>query len=122
MTRVLFVCSRNRLRSPTAEQVFAHDANLEVASAGLNHDADSPMTADLAEWADIVFVMEKAHRVRLARRFGDHLKGARVVCLDIPDVYGFMEAELVAVLKARVPQHLRRITAPRPGRRQAQAR
>jgi predicted protein tyrosine phosphatase len=48
-------------------------------------DADTPMTAELAEWAQIIFVMEKAHRTRLTRRFGAHLRHARVVCLDIPD-------------------------------------
>lgn len=60
------------------------------------------MTAELAEWAQIIFVMEKAHRTRLARRFGAHLRHARVVCLDIPDNYGFMDAELVRLLEARV--------------------
>lgn len=107
MKRVLFVCSRNRLRSPTAEQVFADHPGIEVASAGLNTDAETPMDADLAAWADIVFVMEKAHRTRLAKRFGAHLKQARVVCLDIPDNYAFMDPELVRILQAKVPRLLR---------------
>lgn len=107
MKHVLFVCSRNRLRSPTAEQVFADYPGIEVASAGLNADAETPMDADLAAWADIVFVMEKAHRGRLAKRFGVHLKQARVVCLDIPDNYAFMDPELVRILEARVPKLLR---------------
>lgn len=107
MTRVLFVCSRNRLRSPTAEQVFADYPGIEVASAGLNADAETPMDADLAAWADIIFVMEKAHRSRLAKRFGVHLKRARGVCLDIPDNYVFMDPELVRILEARVPKLLR---------------
>jgi predicted protein tyrosine phosphatase len=104
--RVLFVCSRNRLRSPTAEQVFAGVASLETASAGLAPDADNPMTAELASWADVIFVMEKAHRTRLQRRFGRWLKRARVVCLDIPDDYGFMDEALVRRLKERVGARL----------------
>ena len=60
------------------------------------------MTAELAKWAQIIFVMEKARRTRLTRRFGAHLRHARVVCLDIPDNYGFMDAELVRLLEARV--------------------
>ena len=99
--RVLFVCSRNRLRSPTAEQVFAGVDSLETASAGLAPDADNPMTAELAEWADVIFVMEKVHRTKLRSRFGRWLKRARVVCLDIPDDYGFMNGALVALLKQR---------------------
>ena len=62
MKRVLFICSQNRLRSPTAEQVFSSWPGLEVASAGLNTGAETPVSAELIDWADLVFVMEKSHR------------------------------------------------------------
>jgi predicted protein tyrosine phosphatase len=104
---VLFVCSRNRLRSPTAEKVFQNWPGLEAASAGLNHDSDTPLTADLVLWADVIFVMEKAHRKRLSSRFAKSLKDKRVVCLDVPDRYDFMDPELVKLLEHRVPKHLR---------------
>ena len=110
MTNLLFLCSRNRLRSPTAEQVFAAWPGVETASAGLAPDADEPCTDELVEWADIVFVMERAHRVRLSNRFGRSLKTARVVCLDIPDDYGFMQPELVALLEKKVGPHLRSLS------------
>ncbi len=106
MKRVLFLCSRNKLRSPTAERVFCGRADLDVASAGLNADAEVPCSADLVEWADIIFVMEKAHRARLSARFGRGLKNTRVVCLDIPDKYAFMQPELVQLLQAKVVRHL----------------
>jgi len=106
MKQVLFVCSQNKLRSPTAEQVFASWPGIEVSSAGLNHDAVEPLTGEMVEGADIIFVMEKAHRNRLARRFRRHLNRARVVCLDIPDDYAFMDEELVKILKARVTRFL----------------
>ena len=106
MKRVLFICSQNRLRSPTAEQVFASWPGIEVASAGLNHDAENPLTPELLAWADLVFVMEKAHRSRLTSRFKPHLGGKRIVCLDIPDEFAFMDDALVRLLKARVPRHL----------------
>jgi predicted protein tyrosine phosphatase len=86
--------------------VFSRHPGLEVASAGLAPDADTPMTAELAQWAQIIFVMEKSHRARLTRRFGAHLRHARVVCLDIPDDYGFMDEALVRLLEARVPGRL----------------
>ena len=107
MKRVLFICSRNKLRSPTAEQVFADWPGLETDSAGLDDACGNPVTPEALAWADIVFVMESAHRSRLAKRFGRHLAGARVVCLNIPDDYGFMDPELVRLLKARVPPQLR---------------
>ena len=53
MRRVLFVCSQNRLRSPTAEQVFADWPGLEVASAGLDATAETPLSGELLEWAEI---------------------------------------------------------------------
>lgn len=67
--RVLFVCSRNRLRSPTAERVFAEWPGFETASVGLAPDADEACTAEWLIWADRVFVMEAAHRRKLARRW-----------------------------------------------------
>ena len=107
MKNVLFVCSRNRLRSPTAEQVFANRAGIEVSSAGTDNDADNPLTADLVSWADIIFVMERAHRRKVQRRFAQQLHSARIICLDIPDNYRFMDPALVALLQARVARHLR---------------
>ena len=108
MTNVLFLCARNRLRSPTAEQVFAAWPGVETASAGLNPDADAVVGADLVDWADLIFVMEKAHRARLQKRFRAQLKSTRVVCLDIPDDYAFMDPALIQLLPARVTPHLRR--------------
>ena len=109
MTRnVLFICSQNRLRSPTAEQVFADWPGIETSSAGLNHDAENPVTPELLQWADIIFVMERAHRSKLSARFKPHVSSARVVCLEIPDDYEYMDPELIRILKAKVPKHLPR--------------
>jgi predicted protein tyrosine phosphatase len=107
LQRLLFVCSQNRLRSPTAEQVFSAYPGIETASAGLNNDAENPLTAELVEWADLIFVMERAQRTKLSQRFGHHLGKARVICLDIPDKYRFMDPALVRLLEAKVPRFLR---------------
>ncbi|WP_369348897.1 low molecular weight protein tyrosine phosphatase family protein [Stenotrophomonas sp. JAG2] len=108
MTRhVLFICSQNRLRSPTAEQVFADWPGIETASAGLKPDADVPVSPELLQWADLIVVMERAHRSRLASRFQRWLGGKRIVCLDIPDDYAFMAPGLVALLLTKVPPLLR---------------
>jgi predicted protein tyrosine phosphatase len=103
---ILFICSQNRLRSPTAEQVFADYPGLEVSSAGTNNDAENPLTAELVSWADIIVVMEKQHRAKLKRRFRSALRGQRVICLDIPDDYEFMQPELVELHKTRMARHL----------------
>lgn len=86
--------------------MFAAWPGVETASAGLAPDAEEACSAELVEWADIIFVMEKAHRAKLQRRFRPQLKRARVVCLDIPDDYGFMQPELVALLEKRVGPYL----------------
>ena len=108
VTRVLFICSQNRLRSPTAEQVFASWEGIEVASAGLSNAAANPLTVELIAWAQLIFVMESDHRNKLSKKFRAHLKDKRVVCLDIPDQYEFMDPALVALLEAKVPQYLPR--------------
>ena len=106
MRNLLFICGQNRLRSPTAEQVFADWPGVETASAGLNHDAGHPVTPELLSWADTIFVMERAHRSRLSRRFQPHLGGKRIVCLEIPDDYGYMDPDLVRLLELKVSPHL----------------
>jgi predicted protein tyrosine phosphatase len=106
MKRVLFICSQNRLRSPTAEQVFSSCPALECNSAGLNHDAKVTVTPEIVEWAQVIFVMEKAHRDKLQRKFRTQLNGKRLICLNIPDEYDFMDPELVRLLRLRIPQFL----------------
>jgi len=106
LKRLLFICGQNRLRSPTAEQVFASWPGVETASAGLKNDADVPVDPELLLWADIIFVMERVHRSKLSQGFRKHLHGKRIICLDIRDEYAFMQPELVALLRARVSPHL----------------
>lgn len=105
--KLLFVCSQNLLRSPTAEAVFSTYPGVEALSAGTNHDATTPISADLIEWADAVLVMEKHHRNKLTSRFKSAFKTKRLAVLDIPDEYGFMDPELVRILKSKVPQYVR---------------
>ncbi len=104
--RILFVCSQNKLRSPTAEAVFSGYPGVEVESAGLNHDADVPLSPEQIEWADLILVMEKRHRTRLAKRFRKHLNGKRIVVLNIPDNFDYMDPGLVALLKRRCAEFI----------------
>lgn len=104
---LLFVCSENRLRSPTAEAVFSEYPGINAIGAGTNADAETLVTGDLIEWADVVLVMEKSHKSKIAKLFGGLLKSKRLVCLDIPDNYEYMQPELVKLLKAKVPRYVR---------------
>jgi len=103
---VLFLCSMNRWRSPTAEEVFAPHPGIVCASAGLNRGAENPCTPELVEWADLIFVMERQHKAKLSDTFRQHLRDQRVICLNIPDNYRFMDPALVKLLHAKVEQYL----------------
>ena len=106
--RVLFICAKNRLRSPTAEQLFADWPGVETASAGVNRDADNPVSPELLEWAELILVMESRHRRKLAEKFRRLLGNKRIHSLNIPDDYSFMEPALVQILQQRVPPYLSR--------------
>lgn len=104
---LLFVYSKNRLRSPTAEALFSGCDGIVAIGAGVNPDSPTPLSGDQIEWADIVFVMEESQRQRIARRFAPLLHGKRVVVLGIPDNYEFMDPMLIKLLKEKVEKHLR---------------
>lgn len=100
--RLLFVCSQNRLRSPTAEAVCQGIQGIEAISAGTNNDAEQPLTGDLIEWADVIIAMEREHRNRINRKFREQLAGKQLLVLGIPDEYEFMQPELVDLLRERL--------------------
>lgn len=104
---MLFICSRNRLRSPTAERVFADWPNVETDSVGLAPDAEVRVSTEQLEWATLIVVMEKRHRSLLMRQYRQTLSGKRVVCLDIADDYAYMQPELIDLLQRKVPSLLR---------------
>lgn len=106
MKHILFVCSQNRLRSPTAEQIFSTRTDFAVSSAGTNHDAENPITDELIQWADLIFVMERHHRNKLQKRFRSAIKDKRIVCLEIPDDYEFMDPGLVRLLQTKMARYL----------------
>jgi len=104
--KLLFICSQNKLRSPTAEAIFSDTPGIEVDSAGLNHDAIVRLSPEQLAWADLILVMESTHRNRLARHHGASLKGKRVAVLNIPDNYDYMDEELVRILKMKCARYL----------------
>lgn len=105
--RLLFVCSENRLRSPTAASVFGQYEGVETISAGTNSDAETTVSGDLIEWADAILVMERSHRNKISKRFPELLKNKKLAVLDIADNYDYMQPELVRLLKSRVPRYVR---------------
>lgn len=104
--KLLFVCSRNRIRSLTAEKLMDGIRGYEVRSAGTQPGARIVITEGHIRWADLVICMEKSHWDRIRLKFPEALQGRRVVCLHIPDDYKFMEPALLDELRARLAGHI----------------
>ncbi|MEM9374149.1 MAG: phosphotyrosine protein phosphatase [Planctomycetota bacterium] len=102
MVNILFICGKARKRSPTAAEVVAEHLGQPTDFAGLSADADERVSSEHLKWADTVVVMERAQLSRLKRQMGQHLKGKRLICLDIPDKFEFAQPELVDLVTARL--------------------
>jgi predicted protein tyrosine phosphatase len=105
-TKLLFVCSQNKIRSLTAESLFRDSQTIDARSAGTNPDARVRVTAGLIGWADRIFVMEKRHANILRKKFRDELQGKPLGVLYIPDEYEPMEPALVEILSMRLATFL----------------
>ena len=99
---VLFICSRNQWRSPTAEQVWRRHPLLSVRSAGTSPNARRKVSADDISWATVIMVMEEKHKSRLKAEFSRLLEGRVIHVLDSPDDYKYMDPELVLQIEQSV--------------------
>lgn len=105
-SKVLAVCSRNQWRSPTAEKLINMMAGFQARSAGTETAARVRVSERHLRWADVILVMEHRHARRLRERFEEALVGKRMHCLDVPDEFGYMDPELVELLRSRLVECL----------------
>jgi predicted protein tyrosine phosphatase len=105
-SKLLFVCSKNKWRSLTAEKMLESNEDYSVKSAGTEAGARVKITSGLVRWADIIFVMEKKHRTRLQEGFPSELIDKQIVVLNIPDDFQFMDEELISILESRLEAYL----------------
>lgn len=96
---VLFICSRNQWRSPTAERVWQVFPGVSVRSAGTSPRAKRTVSAADIQWADVIFVMESKHKQRLQAEFRQLLNHKDIQVLNIPDEYKYMSPELVEIFE-----------------------
>lgn len=104
--KILFVCSQNQWRSPTAEKIFEGFSGYSAKSAGTEDGARIKVTAGLIGWADFIFVMEKRHTERLRSKFPEALGQRKIICLDIPNDLTYMHPDLIELLKARLSEYV----------------
>lgn len=105
-TKLLFVCSRNLWRSPTAEALFRNHPRYEARSAGTENSARIKVTAGHIGWADMIFCMEKKHAARLDERFASETAEKPLIVLRIPDEYQFMDPALIDLLQSELAEHI----------------
>jgi predicted protein tyrosine phosphatase len=103
-TKLLFICSMNRWRSRTAEEIFRDTPGFQVKSAGTEAGARIRVTAGLLGWADQIFVMEPKHRAYLESKFPEAIADKPIHCLNIPDDFEFMDPDLIVTLQSALDQ------------------
>jgi len=106
LIKILFLCSQNKRRSLTAEKIFNSVNRHEVRSAGTETNSRIKVTPGLLGWADIIFCMEKKHVRRVKDKYYDIVIDKKIVCLNIPDDYGYMDGSLIEILEASVDGYL----------------
>lgn len=97
--KILFVCSFNQQRSPTAEKIFKD--KYEVKSAGVFSEKN-PVTEEMLKWADKVIVMEEEHKIAINRNFPGYEE--KISVLNIEDEYYYNDPELVEMLIKKMKQ------------------
>lgn len=100
--KVLFICSRNQWRSPTAERVWRKHPKVSARSAGTSPNARHTVSVEDIHWAKVILVMEEKHKSRLKAEFSRLLDNKPIHVLDIPDDYKYMDPELIEMLEQSV--------------------
>jgi predicted protein tyrosine phosphatase len=109
LENILFVCTMNQERSKTAEDMYSDDSRINVRSAGTAPYCARRISGEIIRWADYIFVMQKAHKRYIENNFSDSLDDVRILCMYIPDVYGYKDRELVSIIRSRFERYLKRI-------------
>lgn len=99
--KILFVCTFNKMRSKTAEAIYSNDERFTVDSAGVSESAVVQVHPEILAWADYIVVMEELHRQWILAAFPDLLAHKKILCLNIPDEFWFMDANLALLINER---------------------
>lgn len=103
--KLLFVCSANLQRSPTAEELFENNEKFEAKSAGTDVFAVNPLTNKTINWADVIFCMEGFHKDFILENFPE-ANEKEMINLDIPDIYYRNDPELIRILTRKLKRWL----------------
>lgn len=101
-SKILFVCTMNKSRSLTADHIYQDDPRFEVRSAGTSYTAtNSVISPENLKWADYIIVMEGFHRGWIRDAFPEIYETKNISGLYIRDIYGYMQPELIELIKQK---------------------
>ncbi|MEN5233268.1 protein tyrosine phosphatase [Sphingobacterium faecium] len=106
MQNILFICSRNRWRSLTAETIYKKHKTIRAKSAGTESNARIRVNGKQLSWADLVFVMEKHHKEKIIQHFPNETQSLEIIILDIPDEYKYMDPDLIEEIQNSVSYYI----------------
>jgi predicted protein tyrosine phosphatase len=104
LSNLLFICSKNQWRSPTAELLFKGHQLHSARSAGTSDKARIKVNQKLLDWADVLFVMEYKHRDMVKSQYDIRHKQIKV--LNIEDDYQFNDPELITILNIALSDYI----------------
>jgi predicted protein tyrosine phosphatase len=104
--KILFVCGRNRWRSPTAERIYRDDPRVSVRSGGVNGNSRREVSENDLDWADLVLVMERRYTLRIKSRFHNRESFPPIESLEIQDDYAPMNQELISLIRVGTEHHI----------------
>lgn len=115
---LLFICTMNQWRSLTAEHIFQNISGIQVRSAGTATNARHHINTKDLHWADSIFVMEQKHKEYIEKNFPGSTASKRIVNLNIPDEYGYLDPDLVKILQVEVSAVIKKQTSLAPFQKQ----
>jgi len=100
--KLLFICSANIDRSPTAEIYFKKE--YDTKSCGTMDSAPTKISKELIDWADKVFCMEDKHYQKVIEIEPEAESKTIVLCIE--DIYIRGEQKLKEKLEEKVRKYL----------------
>lgn len=98
------VATRNKAKENTYWTPFSSAA--ATSGAGTSKHAKHTVSVKDIAWADLIAVMEHKHKQAIQEKFAKELKHKKIIILDIPDDYQYMDAELVEMLQLSMTPYL----------------
>ena len=99
--RLLFICSRNKWRGPTAARIYARQPGVYTRSAGTSASSHRRINERLLLWADIILFMEHHHFEIVTEDHRELMKTRHSVVLNIEDSLHYEEEKLTTQIKAK---------------------